>query len=217
MCGGGAKTEKASAAELSLAQHAQKEFDYWKSGGFKQLEDKMINDHIKAGSETKRDIVAGNANVAATEGISKAMPALNPNAGGMQVSKTIGDAGAGAITKAANDADNISTKMKYGGMMDDIATGRGQMDLAVNGIGRSASFAAGNEQANVGLKRAASEFNSEALGQVAGFAGQQIFSGARKNGWFGGSNDNLNDGFTKDASGRIQYQDPSSGMVMDLR
>lgn len=175
MCiGGGAERQEAGMYETMMAQQAQKEIDYWKKGGFRDLEDAAILDAKKQTSDNKMQIARGQSHVASISQLGKAqkqLPVTDPNSGASkQLAMGMNTATGDALARASNDADLVQRQKGKSGLMDMAAFGRGEQNIGIQGLNAAANFEAGNNATNLALKRSAEDFNAETIGGLGGLA-----------------------------------------------
>lgn len=173
MCiGGGAETQDAGMYESMLAQQAQQEIDYWKRGGFRDLENDAILEAKKQTSDNKTQKARGQAHVAALSQLNKAtqqQPTVDPNSGtARQIAAGLNTATGDALARASNDADLLQRQKSRSGLMEMAKFGRGQQSVGIQGLNAAAQFEAGTNAANLALKRSAEDFNAETLGSIGG-------------------------------------------------
>lgn len=212
MCmGGGGGKQEASQAEIQMYQTAQAEMGYWKKN-FKGLEDKAMLDAKKqVFSDTRRGEVRGKAHVAAISQLNKRTgKQLDPNSGAGKQQELVRRAATGDALATASTAAEASTRSQgYGGMVQMAKFGRGQQQVAYQGMSTTARLGAGNEAANAALAKNASDFNAEMAGSIVGM-GISGFSGAGKPDTF-----TLNDTSFSAGDNGVIYNE-RTGMGMDL-
>lgn len=185
MCigGGGAERQEAGQYEAQMAQMAQQEVNYWKKGGFRELENAAILDTKKQGSDNKMQQARGKSHVAAIRGMQMPTVVNNPNSGTSKTAMAgMGIAAADALARTSNDADLMQRTKDKAGQTELARFGRGQQGIANSSLQQSAGMELSNNTLNMDLKRSASDFNSELAGSIAGMAVGGMGGGAKEGG-----------------------------------
>lgn len=174
----GSDGQKAGQHEMQLAQMAREEVNYWKKGGFRDLENAAILDAKKAGAEPKMQQARGKAHVAAMRGM-QLPAAVNPNSGtATTVAAGIGAAAGDVLAKASNEANIAKKAESKSGLVDMSKFGRGQQGIGMRGLAQVAQMENENTRTDRAIDQSAKSFNAELVGTAAGAATGMAMGGS---------------------------------------
>lgn len=188
MCMGDSSRQEAGQYELQMAQMAQDELDYWKKGGFRDLENSAILDSKKAASDNKMQQARGKSHIATIRGMQ--LPPVNPNSSqATSALSGIGVASGNLLARASNDANTAQKAESKSGLVDMAKFGRGQQSIGTSGLRQVAGMEFDNTRTNNAISQSAKDFNAELVGTAAGAAAGMSMGGGAK------PNDSAMDGF----------------------